>query len=575
MEKEFNELLGIVDGIFESSHGSKLSEKFLKSVSIQAKEVGKYIGSTSARLSDFWSIFFGLSIRESSIDFEDFARYTDIGIVKSMSFVSDFEELTKLKVLRLDRSNDRRRRKMSDKLGSVKYFVPADIILSLTRGETSLPKRTKQNLTKYEILDIISQMIKNDFDNESLNFEDLISELDIIFDDHCENPFIKKVNSFNLPIDEKLILLVLCFEFTDSEESIDLIQLLKVLYRSIQSQLAIRKSFIANRTKLQELDLADLKAGEFKSDREICLTENGRSILFEEDVKFFAKQEKVNHKNLILASSIVEQKLFFNEREQKEIKFLSDLLQPENYNNLLSRLNGSNTKDRYLKGGISVLLHGGSGFGKTKAVYQNFSRASARNIIRVDMAECKSMWFGESQKIIKKVFTSYKRLVETTELTPILFFNEVDAIFGKRKEVGVSSVDQTENAIQNIILQELEDFIGILMATTNLTSNLDPAFERRFLYKILFDKPNCETRFMIWNDKLPVLADDEILQLSIRYEMSGGQIQNVTKKIALNQILTGIAPDFGEIQKLCESEFLERNSQRNRIGFKFGSNHNY
>ena len=162
-------------------------------------------------------------------------------------------------------------------------------------------------------------------------------------------------------------------------------------------------------------------------------------------------------------------------------------------------------------------------------------------------------------------------MVETSELTPVLFFNEVDAIFGKRKEVGISSVDQTENAIQNIILQELEDFTGILMATTNLASNLDAAFERRFLYKILFDKPNCETRFKIWKDKLPILTDDEIIKLSNMYEMSGGQAQNVAKKLTLHQILTGVTPTFGEIQEICKSEFLERQPERNKIGFKYNS----
>jgi SpoVK/Ycf46/Vps4 family AAA+-type ATPase len=71
------------------------------------------------------------------------------------------------------------------------------------------------------------------------------------------------------------------------------------------------------------------------------------------------------------------------------------------------------------------------------------------------------------------------------------------------KSIGSGNVDQTENAIQNIILEEMENLDGILIATTNLTENLDKAFERRFLFKIRFDKPTLEAKTNIWKDKIP------------------------------------------------------------------------
>lgn len=114
----------------------------------------------------------------------------------------------------------------------------------------------------------------------------------------------------------------------------------------------------------------------------------------------------------------------------------------------------------------------------------------------------------------------------------------------------------------------MEDFQGILIATTNLTCNLDSAFERRFLYKIFFDKPEKETRFMIWKDKLPILSDDEIMELSNSFQLSGGQIQNVTKKITLAQILTGMTTDFQEIKEFCENEFLDQPTGERRIGYR-------
>ena len=91
------------------------------------------------------------------------------------------------------------------------------------------------------------------------------------------------------------------------------------------------------------------------------------------------------------------------------------------------------------------------------------------------------MWYGESEKIVKGIFTRYKRMCKRSSVKPILLFNEADAILSKRHNMdGGRSTDQTENTIQNIILEEMEKLDGILIATTNLADNLDKAFERRF-----------------------------------------------------------------------------------------------
>jgi len=110
------------------------------------------------------------------------------------------------------------------------------------------------------------------------------------------------------------------------------------------------------------------------------------------------------------------------------------------------------------------------------------------------------MWVGGSEKNIKALFERYRQYVKKIENKPVLFFNEADAIIGKRMEFNDKSraVDQMENTVQNIILQEMENLDGILIATTNLTKNMDTAFERRFLYKITFNKPEKEVRHHIW-----------------------------------------------------------------------------
>ena len=118
--------------------------------------------------------------------------------------------------------------------------------------------------------------------------------------------------------------------------------------------------------------------------------------------------------------------------------------------------------------------------------------------MRVEVDKIKSCWIGESEKNIKALFDRYRKICKNSELAPILLFNEADAVLGGRMEGASRAVDKMENSIQNIILQEMETLEGIMIATTNLTTNLDKAFERRFLYKIRFDRPTVNARTENW-----------------------------------------------------------------------------
>jgi SpoVK/Ycf46/Vps4 family AAA+-type ATPase len=125
---------------------------------------------------------------------------------------------------------------------------------------------------------------------------------------------------------------------------------------------------------------------------------------------------------------------------------------------------------------------------------------------------------------------------------------------------------QTENAIQNIILQEMENLSGgILIATTNMTGNLDMAFERRFLYKIEFEKPDAAAKRAIWKSIMPGLNEMDAGVLSDRFDLSGGQIENVARKATVAGLLYGKEPSIGELVSYCEEESPAK--PRGRIGF--------
>ena len=131
---------------------------------------------------------------------------------------------------------------------------------------------------------------------------------------------------------------------------------------------------------------------------------------------------------------------------------------------------------------------------------------------------------------------------------------EADAVLGIRQEGASQAVEKMENSIQNIILQEMEQLDGIMIATTNLTQNLDKAFERRFLYKIEFEKPSTEAKSRIWRSMIPTLDERTAAMLAARYDFSGGQIENIARKRTIDIILQGAEPSFEQLDGYCRLE---------------------
>ena len=113
----------------------------------------------------------------------------------------------------------------------------------------------------------------------------------------------------------------------------------------------------------------------------------------------------------------------------------------------------------------------------------------------------------------------------------------------------------------------MENLEGILIATTNLLSNLDTAFERRFIYKIEFKLPERESREKIWKSMIPELSDEDAGQLAEKYPFSGGNIENIVRKSMVEYVLSGNRPDLGILDGYCREETIVRKRPRQRIGF--------
>jgi len=217
-----------------------------------------------------------------------------------------------------------------------------------------------------------------------------------------------------------------------------------------------------------------------------------------------------------------------------------------------------------------VLLYGYPGTGKTETVLQ-LGKNSNRYIMMADASKIRSKWVGETEKNMKALFDEYRKAMLDFKETPILLFNEADAILGKRHTV-TDRGDQMENAMQNILLQELENFEGIFIATTNLVDNLDKAFDRRFLYKIRFEKPGAQTLIQIWKSKFPKIKTGILKNICAQINLTGGQIENIRKKIAVDSLLDEkLKINEPYLMQLAQQELmLDKKNERNAIGFNKG-----
>ena len=280
-------------------------------------------------------------------------------------------------------------------------------------------------------------------------------------------------------------------------------------------------------------------------------TEKTKDLLFS-DIEL---KEDQRDKNLLYPDKIGEKELF-----SEKIRELFEFFGESRFKEIQNRL-----REKGMKTGFSCLFYGNPGTGKTETVYQ-IAKATGRPIYSVDLSQIRDKWVGESEKKLKSIFTRYKKMAGKKDV-PILLFNEADGIIGTRMESIGSSVDKMENTMQNILLQELEDFNGILIATTNLEGNLDTAFERRFLYKLKFPKPGPEVRAKIWMSKIDGLQGEDAYSLAKDFDLSGGQIDNIARKLLVNQILRGEdegKPDLELLRRFCKEERLGRTE---KIGF--------
>jgi len=452
--------------------------------------------------------------------------------------------------------------------GRHRAVIATQEALKAVESDTAFEPVKITGLTTDELFTRLRLHISN-FKNDVIDQDRLLEEESRLIEKNPQLLFCRKVSDSplfgNCSESEQRMFLYLCHRYVSFGNQSVPIDILLNFINFMEDNQRIKRGFSLEKTNLQREGLVTFGIDNgFADENTISLSDDVKSSFFEEIE--LAKEEMIHHRDIIKCEDIKEQNLFYNHDEEEQIERLSSLLDEENFKNVQERL-----KKQGMPQGFSCIFAGGPGTGKTASL-KALARRTGRDLFWVDLASIKSKWVGESEQNTKKLFDTYRQLVRTSEKAPILAVNEADAIFTKRITNADSSTDMMNNAITDIVLNELENLSGILIATTNCVGNMmdekDNAMARRFIYKVEFSNPEEEVRAKIWKSRIPGLSDEDAATLAGRFDFAGGNIENVARKSIVDYVLNGEHPDLDTLIGYCEKENLPKNTKdRKKIGF--------
>ena len=407
----------------------------------------------------------------------------------------------------------------------------------------------------------IRLLMNNNSRYEKQEFDQLHERLNAVVEQGACLPEVKWLHKYNLEPTDIAIVCYLCISAIRGTDSLAISNVLDRLMYSITDIYEYKRGFMQGTGKLVKNKIIELRPASFIEGATIGLTEAAhRALLYSIDLDDTKKAEyRALHLTHIKSGDVVRKPLYFERTLRKDLNGLTRILGRNRFLHYKR-----NMEEKKLTAGVTSLFYGFPGTGKTEFVRQ-LAHSTRRDILMVNMSSVRDKFVGESEKQVHKIFKEYRRAVGAMEREPILLFNECDALLGRRMAV-TDSVDQMNNSMQNILLQEMEDFEGILIATSNVTAGLDKAFERRFLLKIKFERPSRQIQSKMLRAKLKSLSEHQLAFINERYELTGGQIDNLVKRFEM-MLMLGNGLDEESIIRVCEQELNMNGNSRKRVGY--------
>ena len=532
-------ILHSISSVYNASRNKQFD---FSKITSELKFLSEKLG-VSIEESFLFSIIFTQFIEDEQVDYSSIGKHLECNVIDVLVHSEKLKNLKELNLINEKRSRGRFQKMREE------YVIPDVVQESILKNNFPIPNQRTTISSALEVLEKCFEL-SDQLEDEEISIHDCSGRIRSLLNDFSHFNLIKKIQDLKLARMERDIFLYVLWNTIIGTEVTGMSRVLKI-FENI-SNFRIRKSqeIISGENFLISSQLLEIEKAHFFNNSGLKLGNKGLKLLEEEGIKI----ADLDKKNIIGHENIQSKVLFYNSKEKRNLNLLSEALKIKRFKEVQNMLD-----KKSLPLGFNCIFYGPPGTGKTEGVLQ-IAKLTARDVIKVEISETKSKWFGDSEKLIKKIFTNYEKVCRTSENVPILLFNEADAILSRRTEVSDSSIGQTINTIQNILLEELEKFEGIFIATTNLIDNLDKAFERRFLFKIQIDRPDIAARENIWKSKLDFLAPEQYLELARSFEFSGGEIENITRKIITHEIINAEKIDFEAILEFCHQEKFENNS---------------
>ncbi|WP_200762494.1 ATP-binding protein [Nitrosophilus alvini] len=466
--------------------------------------------------------------------------------------------------------------------GTKEHLEVLKVLRSLEKKDLIiLEKSGRRNISNPEIKideDVFNELVLKDNDFSEVDFSDNYKIIDYVHSlynkRHEENisqkKFFRRVEEISKKIKDDYFRSILCPYSTIEKVVVFKTIIEKVLgdnggyatdlaeeiFDNLSEIAGFMEKIYAEDLKIIENKIVRVEEeGKFRNDPRLEIEEKVFYRLFK--VKKRVKREFASNVVKYLSYKKIDQDIYLDKEIKTQIDLIAKTIDKKNFDSITKKL-----RNAKLSSGIVALFYGFPGTGKTATAYY-LAKKSQRDILQVDISNIRDKYVGESEKRLKAIFKEYERAKEELKTTPILLFNEADALIGQRLNTR-DSVDVMNNAMQNILLEELEKFDGIFIATTNLIENMDEAFNRRFLYKIEYKKPSKQVRKMIWLKRAPQIKVfiDEIAD----FELTGGQIENIAKKVLLDSILNQKEITLNILESLIKDEIGFKNDKIRKIG---------
>ena len=545
-------IITALDRVLNKAEDSRLSDEFWESVKNPLTYLRQELG-----LTDMQIVVLAIMVEiGEAVSWKRLGDFLGCSRLSMMCYSEEIEELvTKRWLLR---------KGVREIGGYFKGFaLVRGVVTALRRNKVFVPEKL-DGLNEQQFVDKLESHIEKSMNNRNMEFEDDEEWMLQFVKANPQLPLCRTVLQFDdIHVQSLLLLIVVDYGQWEGSDGEGLtMDTISSIYPEDYECDGLRYALRNGTHPLIERGYIEHKCVDGQADAEqFMLTRKAKDELLSAYTPSHSKCARMKQDNRFIRNhqAIKEKSLFFNTSEQEQIERLTSLLSAENLPSIQQRL-----EEQGMRKGFACLFYGAPGTGKTETVLQ-IARQTGRDLMQVDIAGLRDKYVGESEKNIKQVFARYRKLCKNSEVMPILFFNEADAVINKRTENVEHSVDKMDNAMQNIILQEIEDLDGILIATTNLTSNLDKAFERRFLYKVEFHKPDTDVKTKIWRSMLKDISDDDALQLATHFDFSGGQIENIARKRTVDYILSGKRASLDDLESYCRAELLDNKNQRSHI----------